>query len=191
MTAASATASRRRGSADLAWLQHVVHHLRDDGRGYVITATGPLFRGGAEGAIRSRMLGAGCVDTVIALPAKMLPQTSIALALWVLRAPRGAEVTEPTVRFIDASGIAAPDLPDVVADWLSADPRLAVDVPHTQEPVTTLLANDAVLTPQRWIDQEARDTDEIIDRITDATRTVDDVAGPVRTLPDVTSAVGL
>lgn len=154
-----------KSSADMAWIQHVVHHLADDGRGYVITSAGPLHRGGVEGAIRSKLIQAGCVEAIVGLPPRMLPQTSIALSLWVLRSPKGNRGNS-AVRLIDASTSPLDELN--VAEWLAADPETEIEVPQASVPVASLLAEGAVLTPRRWTAEESRDAHEISQRLKDA-----------------------
>jgi type I restriction-modification system DNA methylase subunit len=86
-------------SADLAWLQLAVQSLARGGRAIVATAPGAAFRGGREAAIRSALLAAGCVTAVVQLPPRLRADTSIPLALWVLRAPGS---TPEAVLLIDA-----------------------------------------------------------------------------------------
>lgn len=74
-------------NADLAWLQLAVQSLNNDGRAIVATTPGALFRAGREAEIRSALLRAGCVSAVVMLPPRLRANTSIPLALWVLRAP--------------------------------------------------------------------------------------------------------
>lgn len=136
-----------RSSADTAWLQHVVAHLAESGRGYVLTAPGTLFRGGQEGKIRAELLRRGCVEAIVGLPGKLLPHTSIPLALWVLRRPRPATDVGP-ILIIDASQDDSPE--DHVAAWLN-EPIARKQVPHREVPVAELLAAESVLTPQRWV----------------------------------------
>jgi len=136
-----------RSSADTAWLQHVVAHLSEAGRGYVLTPMGTLSRGISEARIRAELLRHGCIETIIGLPGKLLPQTSIPLALWVLRRPHAAP---DDVLLIDASTTETPETH--VAAWLN-DPTAREAVPHTSVPIAELIAADSVLTPARWVGQ--------------------------------------
>jgi hypothetical protein len=135
-----------RSSGDSFWLQHVVAHLADDGVGYVLTSPGMLFRRGAEAEIRRNLLLGGWVRAVVGLPGKMLPHTSIPLALWVLSKSRAATRTD--VLLIDASSEEAPEWD--AADWLSDDVALA-KVPYVRVSVDELTGGDADLSPGRWI----------------------------------------
>lgn len=86
-------------NADLAWLQLAIQSLTRRGRAIVVTTPGAAFRGGREAAIRSSLLAAGCVSAVVLLPPRLRANTSIPLALWVLRAPAS---TPEAVLLIDA-----------------------------------------------------------------------------------------
>lgn len=146
-----------RGSADTAWLQHVVAHLSESGRGYVLTPLGTLFRGGEEGRIRAELLRRGCVEAIVGLPGKLLPNTSIPLALWVLR--RLAPTPAPgLILFVDASETVAPE--NHVAAWLN-DPVARQAVPHVEVSVADVLAAESVLTPQRWVDRTEQEPGDV------------------------------
>lgn len=89
-----------RASADYAFISHMVETLKPGhGRMAVVVSHGVLFRSGAELQIRKQLLEENLVDAVIALPAKLLPNTSLPIALLVLRKDKGNR----NVLFIDAS----------------------------------------------------------------------------------------
>ena len=138
-----------RMSADTAWLQHAIAHLSENGRAYVLSPSGTLFRGGEEGKVRTELVRRGCVEAVVGLPGKMLPHTSIPLALWVLRRPVASAATEH-VLFIDASETVGPE--HQVAGWLTNATSREV-VPHAEITVADVLAGGSVLTTQRWVDR--------------------------------------
>jgi N-6 DNA Methylase len=146
-----------RFSADTAWLQHSLAHLTDAGRAYVLSPSGTLFRGGEEAKIRTELVRRGCVEAVVGLPGKMLPHTSIPLALWVLRRPI-SEAGTKRILFIDASETVAPE--NHVAAWLK-DPSALEAVPHADVPVADVLAAESVLTPQRWVDRTEREPGDV------------------------------
>jgi N-6 DNA Methylase len=136
-------------TSDTAWLQHVIAHLAEDGRGYVLTPAGPLFREGEERIIRSELIWNGCVEAVVGLPGKMLPHTAIPLALWVLRRPAPVDAAS-RVLFIDAGGEENPEAH--IAAWLQSASKRQ-EVPHANVSVTDILAADSILSPQRWTAQ--------------------------------------
>ncbi len=135
-----------RTSADTAWLQHVIAHLAEAGSGYVITPMGPLSREGEERAIRTELIRSGCVEAIVGLPGKMLPHTSIPLALWILRRPAPVNATSQ-ILLIDAGEEESPEAH--VAAWVRSEGERS-KIPHANVSITDILAADSVLSPQRW-----------------------------------------
>jgi type I restriction enzyme M protein len=89
-------------SGDLAFVEHMLCSMDTrSGRLAVVMPHGVLFRGGAEGAIRRRIVEAGLLDAVIGLPPNLFYNTTIPAALLVCRAP--ASSSRSDVLFIDAS----------------------------------------------------------------------------------------
>lgn len=141
-------------SGDTAWFQHAIAHLTDNGRAFIITTHGSLFRR-AESRIRAEMLQQGCIEAVVGLPPRMLPHTSIHLALWVLRRPNEEN---SDVLLIDAQDVESVE--KNVARWLT-EPSMLSAVPHTRVPVEDLINDDSQLPPARWIATDDRSTDEV------------------------------
>ena len=87
--------------ADFAFVQHMLHHLAENGTMAVILPHGVLFRGGAEGHIRKYLIKEkNWLDAVIGLPANIFYGTSIPTCILVFKKCR--EQPED-VLFIDAS----------------------------------------------------------------------------------------
>ncbi|MBE0455691.1 MAG: type I restriction-modification system subunit M [Roseovarius sp.] len=87
--------------ADFAFVQHMLHHLDDNGTMAVILPHGALFRGGAEGHIRQYLIkDRNWLDAVIGLPANIFYGTTIPTCILVFRKCRETE----DVLFVDASG---------------------------------------------------------------------------------------
>ena len=87
--------------ADFAFVQHMVHHLADNGQMAVILPHGALFRGGAEGHIREYLIkDRNYLDAVIGLPANIFYGTSIPTC--VLEFKKCREHPDD-ILFIDAS----------------------------------------------------------------------------------------
>src|SRR5699024_3072377 len=82
-----------------AFLLHGYYHLKDSGVMAIVLPHGVLFRGGAEGKIRTSLLENGSIDTVVGLPANIFYNTSIPTTIIVLKKNR----TNKDVLFIDAS----------------------------------------------------------------------------------------
>lgn len=86
--------------ADFAFVQHMLHHLDEDGTMAVVLPHGVLFRGGAEGAIRQFIVESkNWLDAIIGLPANIFYGTSIPTCILVFKKCREAD----DVLFIDAS----------------------------------------------------------------------------------------
>ena len=89
--------------ADLMFLQHMLAVLKPDGIVATVMPHGVLFRGGAEGEIRRRIINDDLLDTVIGLGPNLFYGTGIPAAVLILRA-RGSKPPERRgkVLFINA-----------------------------------------------------------------------------------------
>jgi type I restriction enzyme M protein len=87
--------------ADFAFIQHMIHHLDDNGIMACIAPHGVLFRGAAEGHIRKYLIEErNYLDAVIGLPSNLFYGTSIPTCILVFKICR--EHPED-ILFIDAS----------------------------------------------------------------------------------------
>lgn len=87
--------------ADFAFVQHMVHHLAENGQMAVVLPHGALFRGSAEAHIRTYLIEEkNFLDAVIGLPANIFYGTSIPTCILVFKKCR----EHPNdILFIDAS----------------------------------------------------------------------------------------
>ena len=91
-----------KSKADFAFVQHMVHHMDEDGRAVVLLPHGVLFRGGAEETIRKYLIeNLNVLDAVIGLPANLFFGTGIPVCVLVLKKDRGGNAGN--ILFIDAS----------------------------------------------------------------------------------------
>ena len=88
-----------KSKADYAFLLHGLYHLKADGTMGIVMPHGVLFRGGAEGKIRQKLLEKGYIYAVIGLPAGIFYSTSIPTCIMILRKNREGR----DVLFIDGS----------------------------------------------------------------------------------------
>jgi type I restriction enzyme M protein len=87
--------------ADFAFVQHMIHHLAENGTMAVVLPHGVLFRGAAEGHIRRFLIEErNYLDAVIGLPANIFYGTSIPTCILVFKICRE---NPKDVLFIDAS----------------------------------------------------------------------------------------
>nr|WP_312579602.1 type I restriction-modification system subunit M [Sedimentibacter sp.] len=85
---------------DFAFLLHGLFHLRQSGTMAIVLPHGILFRGGAEGEIRKRLIDKNYIDTIIGLPSNLFTNTGIPVVVLILKKSR--KLDEP-VLVIDAS----------------------------------------------------------------------------------------
>ena len=90
-----------RGNANFAWVQHFLYHLAPRGMAGFVLANGSMSSGqGGEGEIRRKIIEAGLVDCIVALPGQLFRSTSIPACLWFLSRDRGGR--RGRTLFIDA-----------------------------------------------------------------------------------------
>ncbi len=131
------------GPADgnAAWVQHCLAHLGDGGRAVIVLPNGVLFESGRSGRIRQRILKAGLLDAVFALPSGLFPGTTIPCAILVFRKGRS-----------DVSGKPAPALMvDLTAS--AAVPDRGVSS------LSDRVISDVGALYRRWVSGEAPDSD--------------------------------
>ena len=96
-----------RSKGDYAFISHMIEAaLEKEGRIAVVVPHGVLFRGGAEGRIRTKLIEDNILDAVIGLPGNLFPTTSIPVAILIFDRSRekgGANESRKDVLFIDAS----------------------------------------------------------------------------------------
>ncbi len=89
-----------KSKADYAFISHMVESaVEADGRVGVIVPHGVLFRGGAEGKIRRKLIEENLLEAVIGLPANLFFGTGIPAAILLFH--KGRATTD--VMFLDAS----------------------------------------------------------------------------------------
>jgi len=90
-------------SADWAWIEHMLASAKDEtGRVGVVIDNGCLFRGGKEKAIRTSIVNADLIETIILLPAKLFYNTGAPGAVIVLNKNKPGARKEK-ILFINAS----------------------------------------------------------------------------------------
>ena len=88
------------GNANYAWLQHMLHHLKPEGRAGIVLANGSMSSSqNNEGQIRAAMVEADVVEVMIALPGQLFFNTQIPACLWFLAK---SKKRQGEVLFIDA-----------------------------------------------------------------------------------------
>ncbi len=148
-------------SGDYAWVQHMIHSMAPGtGRMAVVLPHGALFRMGAEGKIRKKLLGMDLLEAVIGLGANLFYGTGLAACLMVFRKRKPLE-RRHKVLIVDASheyhsGRAQNELlPEHVTRILGWY-RKFQDVEGTARVVTLdeIAANDHNLNIPRYVEPE-------------------------------------
>jgi type I restriction enzyme M protein len=91
-----------RGYGDLAFVQHMVSVLKNDGRMGVVLPHGILFRGGTEGKIRQGLLNDDLIEAIVGLPEKLFYNTGIPASIIIINKSKADNLKNKVV-FIDAS----------------------------------------------------------------------------------------
>lgn len=159
--------------ADFAFVQHMIHHLDDNGTMAVVLPHGVLFRGAAEGAIRKHLLEQNYLDAVIGLPANIFYGTSIPTCILVFKKCRDADAK---VLFVDASnefekGKNSNSLRDVDVDKIvkAYQSRKEEDKLSREVTLKEIKENDYNLNIPRYVDssisEDRIDLSQIIERM--------------------------
>jgi type I restriction enzyme M protein len=90
------------GTADWAWLQHMLASLKPGGRMGIVMDNGVLFRGSKEGKVRQAFVEHDFIEAVIGLPANLFANTGSPGCLLICHKNKPA-VRKDKVLFIDAS----------------------------------------------------------------------------------------
>ncbi len=89
------------GNANYAWLQHILHHLKPNGRAGIVLANGSMSSSqNTEGDIRRAMVEADKIDVMVSLPGQLFFNTQIPACLWFLAKNKTTRKGE--ILFIDA-----------------------------------------------------------------------------------------
>lgn len=126
-----------KSKGDYAFISHMVEVAKpQSGRVAVVVPHGVLFRGGAEGRIRQRLIEDNLLDAVIGLPGNLFPTTSIPVAILLFDRARergGEREAFDDVLFVDASNQFSP-----------AKTKNQMEETHIQHIVATVRARQGV-----------------------------------------------
>lgn len=166
------------GNANYAWLQHMLYHLKPNGRAGIVLANGSMSSSqNNEGQIRAAMVEADVVEVMIALPGQLFFNTQIPACLWFLAKQKTNRQGE--VLFIDARKLGRmisrvqAELTDEVIDRIAATVAAwrgvngdYQDIPGYCRSVklAEIAEHGHVLTPGRYVGvEEVEDDDEAFD----------------------------
>ncbi|EGQ9972867.1 type I restriction-modification system subunit M [Vibrio vulnificus] len=163
------------GNANYGWIQHMLHHLNDNGSMGLLLANGSMSSNtNNEGEIRKALIEADLVECMVALPGQLFTNTQIPACIWFLTKNKkgGSSATQKGKRdrrgetlFIDARNLGF--MKDrVLRDFTSDDIAKIASVFHAWQSGTgyedekgfcfsakleDLKKHDFVLTPGRYV----------------------------------------
>ncbi|MFA7416845.1 MAG: type I restriction-modification system subunit M [Rhizobium sp.] len=154
-------------NGDYAFLLHILTSLKSTGKGAVIHPHGVLFRGGAEAAIRKRIVKQGFIKGIIGLPANLFYGTGIPACILVLdkegaAGRKGIFMVDGSKGFIkdgNKNRLRAQDIHKIVDSF-----NRQVETPKYSRmvPLAEIEANDFNLNLPRYLDSsEPEDLQDI------------------------------
>jgi type I restriction enzyme M protein len=165
------------GNANYAWLQHMLYHIKPNGRAGIVLANGSMSSSqNSEGDIRRKMIEADVVECMIALPGQLFFNTQIPACLWFLTKQKTTRKGE--VLFIDARKIGTmisrvqiefsdadiQKIADTVNAWRGDEEikKSYIDIAGFCRSVTLaeIAEHGHVLTPGRYVGAEALEDDD-------------------------------
>ena len=165
------------GNANYAWLQHMLYHLKPNGRAGIVLANGSMSSSqNSEGDIRRKMVEADVVECMIALPGQLFFNTQIPACLWFLTKQKSIRKGE--VLFIDARKIGTmisraqlefsdtdiQKIADTVHAWRGdgETKEMYLDIAGFCRSVTLaqIAEHEHVLTPGRYVGAETIEDDD-------------------------------
>lgn len=73
-----------KSNANYAFIQHILHHLDENGIAATVMANGSLSIQGVEGEVREKMIEKDYLDAIITLPSNLFYTTSIPVCIWII-----------------------------------------------------------------------------------------------------------
>lgn len=170
-----------KSKADFAFVQHMIHHLDDNGTMAIILPHGVLFRGAAEGHIRRYLIeDRNYLDAVIGLPANIFYGTSIPTCILIFKKCRKSS---DDILFIDASGDDHFEKAKNKNELRNSDVSRIVDAYQAREfadkfsyvaPMSEVAENDYNLNIPRYVDTFEPEPEVDLKAVTDALEVLDE-----------------
>ncbi|WP_234774739.1 type I restriction-modification system subunit M [Paraburkholderia tropica] len=184
-------------NGDYAFLLHILTSLKSTGKGAVILPHGVLFRGGAEGAIRRKVVERAYIKGIIGLPANLFYGTGIPACIIVLDkehagARKGIFMIDASKGYVkdgNKNRLRAQDIHKIVDAF-----NKQTEIPKFSRlvPVSEIADNDFNLNIPRYIDStEPEDLQDIAAHLLGGIpdHDIDDLARYWAVLPSVRSAL--
>jgi type I restriction enzyme M protein len=165
--------------ADMAFVQHMVYHLSEEGTIAVVLPLGVLFRGSAEGHIRQYFIEQlNFLDAVIGLPTNMFYGATIPTVVLVFKKCRK---NPDNILFIDASqhfekvkttNVMRPEHIQKIIDTYKA--RVTEDKYSYLASIEEIRANDFNLNIPRYVDTFEAENEIDLNAVSEQIKSVDE-----------------
>ena len=167
-----------KGNANFGWMQHMLHHLNDNGSMALLLANGSMSSNtNNEGVIRRQLIEADLVECMVALPGQLFTNTQIPACIWFLtknkQSGNGKVDRRGETLFIDARNMGF--MKDrVLRDFTREDIAAIADTFHAWQQgkgyedkpgfcfaasLEDIQKHDFVLTPGRFVGAAEQDDD--------------------------------
>ena len=167
------------GNANYAWIQHMIQHLSPTGIAGFVLANGSLSSNtSGEGEIRKKLIEAGLVDCIVALPPQLFYTVPIPAALWFVSRDRHDHKfrdRHDEILFIDARKMGTMvtrknrdltdedllKITDIYHDWRTIGGKFE-DIKGfcKSAKITEVEKNGFVLTPGRYVGSDYVEEDD-------------------------------
>lgn len=172
------------GNANYGWIEHIISKMGQNAKAGFVLANGSLSTDqGGEGEIRQRIIEAGYVDCIVALPGQLFYTTQIPVSLWFLRRNRP---NDGKILFIDARKLGEMEdrthkvlsdediakIADTYHSWSTGKNYADVEGFCKSAELKEVEENGFVLTPGRYVglaeeDEDTEPFEEKMKRLTD------------------------
>lgn len=183
------------GNANFAWIEHMIHHLKDGGKIGLVLANGALSsQSGDEGNIRRAIIEADLVEGIVAMPPQLFYSVTIPATLWFIT--KGKKQKGKTL-FIDARKmgemvdrthreLSEEDVGKLAGAMLAFQEGTLEDETGFCKVATTeeIAAQDFVLTPGRYVgvEEAAPDAEPFNEKIARLSKELDELFEKSRSL---------
>lgn len=184
---------------DYAWVQHMIKSMaKPHGRMAIVLPQGALFRKGAEGKIRTKLLESDLLEAVIGLGPNLFYGTTLAACVCIFRLSKDKQ-HKGKVLFIDASGLfkkgknqneLLPEHVDQIYSWYGAnDTRTGISRVATLDDIRS---QDFNLNISLYVEPEiVEDTTTVAEALADLKKAAADCEAAENRLKQLLSESGV